>query len=91
VVEQFLRKVRPRRRPSELNLKNLLHLWTIGVEDCNCLRAFDGETGARLYSGEGPDQMALVRGYETPIAANGRIFVAADNRLYAFVPGGASE
>lgn len=32
------------------------------------------------------EQMSLVRRFQTPIAVNGRIFVAADNRLYAFVP-----
>jgi hypothetical protein len=28
--------------------------------------------------------MTLVRRFQTPIAVDGRIFVAADNQLYAF-------
>ena len=38
-----------------------------------------------LFSGGGVDeQMTFVRRFQTPIAVNGRIFVAADSELYAF-------
>jgi hypothetical protein len=60
-------------------------VWTVGSEGTNRLQAFNGETGAVLFSGGGVDeQMTLVRRFQTPIAVNGRIFVAADNELYAF-------
>ena len=58
---------------------------TAGSESSNRLHAFNGETGEVLFNGGGPDeQMSLVRRFQTPIAVNGRIFVAADNELYAF-------
>jgi outer membrane protein assembly factor BamB len=60
-------------------------VWTVGSESSNRLHAFDGGTGDLLYSGGGPgEQMTLVRRFQTPIAVDGRIFVAADNQLYAF-------
>jgi outer membrane protein assembly factor BamB len=60
-------------------------VWTVGSESSNRLHAFDGETGTLLFSGGGPgEQMTLVRRFQTPIAVDGRIFVAADNQLYAF-------
>jgi len=49
------------------------------------LYALNGETGAVLFAGGGPaDQMSLVRRFQTPIAVNGRIVVAADQELYVF-------
>jgi len=60
-------------------------VWTVGSESSNRLHAFHGETGELLFSGGGPsEQMGLVRRFTTPIAVDGRIFVAADNQLYAF-------
>jgi len=60
-------------------------VWAVASENSNRLRAFDGVTGSVLFAGGGPDeQMTLVRRFTTPIAVDGRIFVAADNRLYAF-------
>jgi hypothetical protein len=60
-------------------------VWTIGAEDTNQLHAFNGETGAVLFAGGGPaDQMSNVEHFQTAIAVNGRIFVAADYELYAF-------
>ena len=61
-------------------------VWTIGSESNNRLRAFNGVTGELLFAGGGQDdQMSLVRRFQTPIVVNGRIFVAADDKLYAFV------
>lgn len=61
-------------------------VWAVGSEGTNRLQAFNGETGDVLFSGGGADeQMSLVRRFQTPIAVNGRIFVAADNGLYAFL------
>jgi hypothetical protein len=60
-------------------------VWTVGSESSNRLRAYNGETGEVLFSGGGAqEQMGLVRRFQTPIAADGRIFVAADNELVAF-------
>lgn len=60
-------------------------VWTIGAEDTNQLHAFNGENGDVLFAGGGPDdQMSNVQHFQTAIAVNGRIFVAADNELYAF-------
>jgi hypothetical protein len=60
-------------------------VWTVGSESSNRLRALNGETGEVLFYGGGPDeQMSFVRRYQTPIAVNGRIFVAGDDELYAF-------
>ncbi len=56
-------------------------VWSVGAEGDEKLRAFDGETGAVLF--ESP-ALSSVRRYQTPIAAGGRIYVAANGRLYAF-------
>jgi hypothetical protein len=60
-------------------------VWSVGSESSNRLHAFNGETGEVLFSGGGADEeMGIVRRFQTPIAVNGRIFVAGDNELYAF-------
>jgi outer membrane protein assembly factor BamB len=60
-------------------------VWTIGAEFTNQLHAYDGETGELLYSGGGPDEhMGNVRHFQCPIVVDGRIFVAADDQLWAF-------
>lgn len=60
-------------------------VWSVGSESSNRLRAFNAETGEVLFDGGGSNElMTTVRRFQTPIAVNGRIFVAADNELYAF-------
>jgi len=60
-------------------------VWTVGSEVTNRLHAFNGETGELIFAGGGRnEQMSLVRHFQTPIAVDGRIFVAADKQLYAF-------
>jgi hypothetical protein len=65
-------------------------VWTIGAEgtdplSANRLFAYNGETGDPLFSGGGENEnMTFVRRFQTPIAVNGRIIVAADNRLFIF-------
>ncbi len=60
-------------------------VWTVGAEYTNQLHAFNGETGEALFGGGGPNEhMGNVRHFQTPIVVNGRIFVAADDELYAF-------
>jgi outer membrane protein assembly factor BamB len=60
-------------------------VWTVGTEASNRLHAFDGETGEELFAGGSQDeQMSRVQNFQTPIVVNGRIFVAANDRVYAF-------
>jgi hypothetical protein len=60
-------------------------VWSVGAEGDGRLRGFDGSTGAALFGGGGAgDVMGLVRRYQTPILAGGRIYVAGDGAVYAF-------
>ena len=60
-------------------------VWAVGAEGDNRLHGFRGDTGAVVYSGGGPaEQMTLVRRFQTLIAAGGRLYVAADQHVYAF-------
>jgi outer membrane protein assembly factor BamB len=60
-------------------------VWIVGTD--NRLYALDGDTGKTVFSGgAATDAMSSVQKFETPIVANGRVFVAADNRVYAFTP-----
>ena len=54
------------------------------------LNSYDGDTGAVIYGGGGPNElMPGTHSWSTTgIAARGRIYVATDNKVYAFiVPG----
>jgi hypothetical protein len=60
-------------------------VWGIGSESDERLHGFDGDTGATIYSGGGANElMAGTRRFNTGIAARGRIYVANDNKVYAF-------
>jgi hypothetical protein len=59
-------------------------VWNVGAEYDLRLRAFDGDTGAVLYTD--PVSLPLLRRYNAPIAAKGRIFVAAEGSLVAYQP-----
>ncbi len=62
-------------------------VWVAGAEGSNRLHAWNGETGALVFDGGADaDVMKGLRRFGTPVAVNGRVFVAADNRLYAFRP-----
>jgi hypothetical protein len=51
------------------------------------LLGFNGETGAAVFTGGGTsDALGSFASFQTPIAAKGRIFVAAANQLLAFTP-----
>ncbi len=56
-------------------------VWAVGAEGDERLRAFRGSDGKGLFTSA---TMGLVRRYATPIAAGGRIYVAADRAVYAF-------
>ena len=68
-------------------------VWVVGTEDPHHasggdqrLHGYDGETGAVVYDGGGPNElMAGTHRYSTTgIAVRGRIYVAGDNKVYAF-------
>ncbi len=61
-------------------------VWSVGAEGDNRLHGFDGDTGQIVYGGGGAgDVIGSVRRYHTPILAGGRIYVAADGVVKAFV------
>jgi len=72
-------------------------VWVVGTEDHQTggdqrLHGYDGETGTGVYDGGGPNELMAGTHYysTTGIAARGRIYVAGDNKVYAFaLPGGA--
>ena len=61
-------------------------VWSVGAEGSKRLHGFDGDTGAVVYAGGGAGDLIpnQARRFNSPIAVNGRIIVAADNALYAF-------
>jgi outer membrane protein assembly factor BamB len=70
-------------------------VWVVGTDDNIAgdqrLHGYDGDTGAEIYAGGGANElMAGTHSYSTTgIVARGRIYVAGDNRVYAFrLPGG---
>jgi hypothetical protein len=64
---------------------NNIIVWGIGAESDQRLHAFNGDTGAVVFNGGGANElMANTRHFNTAIAARGRIYVATDNRVYAF-------
>ncbi len=77
---------------------NNMIVWVVGTEDHQTggdqrLHGYDGDTGAVVYSGGGPNELMAGTHYysTTGIVARGRIYVAGDNKVYAFaLPGGTS-
>ena len=65
-------------------------VWIVGAGGDQRLYGYDGDTGAIIYAGGGPNElMANTRKWNTGIVARGRIYFAADNKVYAFtVPTG---
>ena len=60
-------------------------VWVVGSD--NKLHGLDGGTGASVFGGgSGTDTMSAVQKFQTPIVANGRIFVASNTQVYAFTP-----
>ena len=59
-----------------------------GIEGDQRLHGYDGETGAVVYAGGGPNE--LIPGTHTysttGIVARGHIYIAGDNKVYAFRP-----
>ncbi len=71
-------------------------VWMVGTEGHGLpgdqrLHGYDGDTGAPVFAGGGGNElMAGTHSYSTTgIVARGRIYVAGDNKVYAFkLPGG---
>jgi hypothetical protein len=60
-------------------------VWVVGSD--NRLYGLNGDNGQSVFGGGGTtNTMAQVNGIQTPIVANGRIFVASNTRVYAFTP-----
>jgi len=70
---------------------NNMIVWVVGTEDHNTqgdqrLHGYDGDTGAVVYDGGGANELMAGTHYysTTGIVARGRIYVAGDNKVYAF-------
>ena len=70
---------------------NNMIVWVVGTEDHPTggdqrLHGYDGDTGAVVYDGGGPNELMAETHYysTTGIVARGRIYVAGDNKVYAF-------
>jgi outer membrane protein assembly factor BamB len=65
-------------------------VWIVGRD--NKLYGLDGDTGQAIFAGGSTsDSMSSVQAYIPPIVANGRVFVAANNQVYAFTPDEATN
>jgi len=58
-------------------------VWYVGTN--GQLNAFNADTGASLLSGAAIT-VGTVKPHQSPMVANGRVFVASDNRVYALTP-----
>jgi hypothetical protein len=64
---------------------NNLIVWGVGAEGDQRLHGFNADTGATVFAGGGANElMAGTRRFSTAIAARGRIYAGADNKIYAF-------
>ena len=61
-------------------------VWVVGAEGDQRLHGYNGDTGAVIYNGGGANElMTGTRRFNTGMAARGRIYFAADNKVFAFV------
>jgi FG-GAP-like repeat/PQQ enzyme repeat len=61
-------------------------VWVVGAQGDGQLHGYDGDTGAVIYAGG--DVISGTRKWNSGIVARGSIYVANDNKVYAFrVPG----
>jgi outer membrane protein assembly factor BamB len=58
-------------------------VWVTGAEGDNLLHGFDGSSGKAIFEG-GKTPLSGLRHFGTLIAAEGRLYVAGDNAVYAF-------
>jgi hypothetical protein len=68
---------------------NNIIVWGIGAESSQRLSSFNGDTGTSVFTGGGSNElMAGTHHFQTAIVARGRIYVGADNQIYAFKAAG---
>jgi PQQ enzyme repeat len=60
-------------------------VWIVGAEGDNLLHGLRGDNGAPVFDGGGAEMQGL-RHFVTILAANGRLYIAADGRIYSFAP-----
>ena len=58
-------------------------VWVVGAEGDNELHGFDAVHGGVVFNGSGTGMQGL-RHFQTLISAEGRLYVGADNKVYAF-------
>jgi hypothetical protein len=64
---------------------NNVIVWVAGVAGDQRLHGYNGDTGAVLYAGGGASElMTGTRQWNTGMVARGRIYLGADNKVYAF-------
>ena len=60
-------------------------VWMLGAEGDDRLHGYRGDTGEPLFDGGGPgDAMTGLHHFQDLLPAGGRLYVGADDRLYAF-------
>jgi outer membrane protein assembly factor BamB len=60
-------------------------VWVAGTEGDQRLHGYNGDTGAVVYAGGGPNElMTGTRQWNTGAVARGRIYFGGDNTVYAF-------
>lgn len=71
---------------------NNVIVWVVGAQGDHRLHGYDGDTGAVIYAGGGNNElMTGDRKWNSGMVTRGSIYVANDNKVYAFrVPGGAA-
>jgi hypothetical protein len=67
-------------------------VWVVGAQGDQRLHGYNGDNGAVVYAGGGANElMTGTRKWNSGMVARGSIYVANDNRVYAFrVPGGGT-
>ena len=67
-------------------------VWVVGAQGDQRLHGYNGDTGVEIYAGGGANElMTGTRRWNSGIVARGSIYVANDNKVYAFrVPGGGT-
>src|SRR3954447_20932203 len=67
-------------------------VWVVGAQGDMRLHGYNGDTGAVVYAGGGANElMTGTRKWNSGIAARGSIYVANDNKVYAFrIPSGGT-
>jgi hypothetical protein len=67
-------------------------VWVVGAQGDQRLHGYNGDTGAVVYAGGGANElMTGTRKWNSGMVARGSIYVANDNKVYAFrVPGGGT-